>query len=76
MFKTSITIGATAITRLSTAAVSHAVQPRFDAPDTVKESIGAPQRSFTMLCIASIARTALFTIGSSSGQSFSPVCRY
>ena len=31
MFSTSITIGATAITRLSVAAVSHAVQPRFDA---------------------------------------------
>ena len=76
MFSTSITIGATAITRLSTAAVSHAVQPRFDAPDTVNESIDAPQRSRTMLCIASIARTVLFTIGSSNGQSFSPVFRY
>ena len=35
MFKTSITIGARAVTRLSTVNVSHVVQPRFDAPVTV-----------------------------------------
>ena len=34
LFRQSITIGPMAITRLSAAAVSHVVQPRFDPPET------------------------------------------
>jgi hypothetical protein len=32
----SITAGAMAMTRVSTAAVAHVVQPRLDAPETTK----------------------------------------
>ena len=67
-----MTIGATLATRGSTAAVSHDVQPRFEAPATVNESTGICQRSCANAWTASIARTALLTIGSSSGQSESP----
>ena len=75
MLRTSITIGATAMTRESTAAVSQEVQPRFEAPDTVKDSTRyAPALARDAPASTSMARTALFTIGSSSGQSLSPVC--
>ena len=44
MLSTSITEGASAQTRLSTAAVSQVVQPRFDAPthDELVEGAGHP----------------------------------
>ena len=71
-----IAIGATPDTRGSTAAVSHDVQPRFEAPATVNDVAGICQRSAANAWMASIARTALLTIGSSSGQSVSPPARY
>ena len=71
----SIAIGATLETRGSTAAVSHDVQPRFEAPDTVNDVTGICQRSRANAWMVSIARTALLTIGSSSGQSVSPLAR-
>ena len=40
----SIAIGATPDTRGSTAAVSHDVQPRFEAPATVNDVTGICQR--------------------------------
>ncbi len=71
-----MTIGATLATRGSIAAVSHEVQPRFDAPVTVKRSIWICQRCRAISWTASIARAALFTIGNRSGQSASPDLRY
>ena len=71
----SIAMGATLATRGSTAAVSHDVQPRFEAPATVKASTRTLHRSRANACTASIARAALLTIGRSSGQSASPVSR-
>src|SRR5258706_291816 len=44
MFKRSITKGAIAITRLSTAAVVQVVQPRFEPPATTKPSM-FPERA-------------------------------
>ena len=70
----TITIGAIAITRSSTAPVSQVVQPRFEPPVTTKRSAGLP-RPFAHACRASMARTALLTIGKSNGQSSSLVWR-
>src|SRR5687767_10041848 len=73
----SITIGAMAITRLSTAAVVQVVQPRLDPPATMNESIftlpasGPAQNAITV----SMARTALLVMGSRAGHRSSPVRR-
>ena len=64
----SITIGAAAATRLSCAAASQVVQPRFDAPATTNPSTLRCNRSAQNSVTASIARTALLVIGNSSGQ--------
>ena len=46
----SITRGAMARTRGSTAALSHVVQPRFDAPETTKRSIFCPNSFCANAC--------------------------
>ena len=69
-----MTIGAIAMTRSSTAPVSQVVQPRFEPPVTTNRAAGLP-RSLAHACTASIARTALLTIGKSSGQFSSLVSR-
>ena len=51
-------------------------QDDVEAPVTVKPSILMSSFWAAYSCIASIARTALLTIGRSSGQSLSPVFRY
>ena len=71
-----MTIGASAVARLSAAPVNHVVQPRLLAPLTVKVSISRLNSAFATACVASIPRTALFTIGMSSGQVGSSVLRY
>ena len=75
---TSITIGTSATTRRSTAAVVHAVQPRLEAPATTNVSTfaavpaaGLAQKAVT----ASIARTTALVIGRRAGQRSSPVRR-
>ncbi len=70
-----MTIGAIARTRASAAAVSHVVQPRLDAPETMKLSTGRFHSLAPNACSASIALTTLFTIGKSRGQFSSPVFR-
>ena len=77
-FRTSITIGTIATTRLSTAPVSQVVQPRFDPPATTNLLTGnSPPASLAITAvIVSIARTALLTIGLRAGQVGSPVLKY
>src|SRR5438093_3915741 len=74
----SMTAGAIAITRWSTAAVVHVVQPRFDAPETTKRAtrFAPPSADAVNAVTASIARTALFVIGRRAGHFSSPVRRY
>src|SRR3954471_10679889 len=74
----SITAGAIAITRESTAAVVHVVHPRFDAPVTTNRLTRlAPPSGVAMNAVtASIARTALLVIGRRAGHFSSPVRRY
>jgi hypothetical protein len=74
----SITAGASATTRRSTAAVAHAVQPRFEAPDTTKRvtRVDPPAADAANAVTASMARTALFVIGRRAGHFSSPVLRY
>ena len=66
------------MTRRSTAAVAHVVQPRFEAPDTTNRRTAWPPASgdAANAVTASIARTALFVIGSRAGHFSSPVRRY
>ncbi len=77
-FNRSMTTGTTATTRLSTAPVVHAVQPRFDPPPITNLSTATPpplalrQNAVTV----SMARTTLLVIGSRKGQVSSPVLRY
>ena len=77
-FNASITVGMIAITRLSTAATSQVVQPRFEPPETTNWSIFTrPPASLAMnSCIASIARTPLLTMASLTSQksSFVSIC--
>ena len=75
MLSVSMTIGAKAFTRGSTEAVSHVVQPRFDAPVSVKFLMSSDHSLLANSCTASMPRTALFTIGNSSGQVASRVLR-
>ena len=70
-----MTIGAMAMTRSSTAPVSQVVQPRFEPPVTTNCLTSGLPSSFAHAWTASIARTALLTIGNSSGQSSSLVSR-
>ena len=68
----------TATTRESTAPVSHAVHPRFEAPETTKCSIfwpRAPPPHAQCVVMVSIARTTAFAIGRRGGQVSSPVRR-
>ena len=73
----SITAGAIATTRVSTAAVVQVVQPRFDPPETTKRFTGSapPSALADHAVTASIARTAALVIGSRSGHFSSPVRR-
>ena len=73
MFNVSITNGARPTTRLSTAAVNQVVQPRFEAPVTTNPLTSVFHFCRATSCTASIARTALLTIGNSNGQVGSPV---
>src|SRR5687767_4083120 len=72
-----MTAGAIAITRRSTAAVAHVVQPRFEAPETTKRftACAPPAGDAANAVTASIARTALFVIGRRAGHFSSPVRR-
>src|SRR5438874_13778836 len=74
----SITAGAIAITRRSTAAVVHVVHPRFEPPETTKRVTAPPppSRDEVKAVTASIARTALLVIGRRAGHRSSPVRRY
>src|SRR5687767_3105870 len=74
----SMTAGAMATTRLSTAAVVQVVQPRFDAPETTnRETFWLPPSADAAKALtASMARTALLVIGSRAGHFSSPVRRY
>src|SRR6185503_18352195 len=76
-FSTSMTSGAMATTRRSTAAVVHVVHPRFDAPATTKRDTVTPPPADEALnaVTASMARTALLVIGNWAGQRTSPVSR-
>gem|GEM_PF-5864189 len=76
MFRMSITIGAKPDTRESTAEVSQVVQPRLEAPVTVKVSSSSDHSRLANSWAASMPRTALLTIGSNSGHSASLVRRY
>ena len=78
MLRTSITIGAMATTRLSTAAVIQVVQPRFEPPATTNLSIGClpPSSLAKNASTVSIARTTDLTIGNRAGQRLSPVLMY
>ena len=67
--------GAIAMTRRSEAPVSQVVQPRFDAPVTTKRDGTGFDSSLAQACTASIARTALLTIGKRRGQFGSLVSR-
>ena len=73
----SMTAGAMAMTRRSTAAVVHVVQPRLDAPETTNRATFCPPPSGAAAnwVIASIARTALLVIGRRAGHFSSPVRR-
>ena len=51
-----------------TEAVSQVVQPRFEAPVSVKFLIPSDHSFPANSCTASMPRTALFTIGNNSGQ--------
>src|SRR3954465_15269227 len=70
-----MTIGTIATTRLSTAAVVHMVQPRFEAPETTKESTFTlpPASEAQKAVMVSMAFTALFVIGNRAGHFSSPV---
>ena len=68
----SMTAGAMAITRVSTAAVVHVVHPRFEAPETTNRETDWPPVAANAV-MASIARTALFVIGRRAGHFSSPV---
>src|ERR1051325_10397457 len=76
MLSVSITMGAMATTRGSTAAVVQVVQPRLEAPETTKvftvKGVGSLARKSVT---ASMARTAAFVIGRRAGQKSSPVRR-
>jgi hypothetical protein len=76
MFSMSMAIGAIATTRVSTAAVSQLVRPRFDSPETTKRSIRWSNSCSAKLWRASMARRALFTIGNSSGHVGSLLFKY
>src|SRR5262252_6199747 len=77
IFRTSITQGIIAITRLSIAAVVQVVQPRFEPPATTNRSTftlphsGLPQKAV----MVSMARTAALVIGKRAGHFLSPVRR-
>ena len=62
-------MGINATTRLSTAAVSHVVHPRLEAPATAYLSILLLVICDTNAVTVSIALTAAFTIGFLSGSS-------
>jgi hypothetical protein len=70
----SITAGAMATTRGSTAAAVHVVHPRFEPPETTNRETAWPPVAANAVT-ASIARTALLVIGSRAGQRSSPVRR-
>src|SRR4026208_1191487 len=74
----SITAGAIAITRESTAAVVHVVHPRLEAPETTNRltRLFPPSGVAENAVIASIARTALLVMGRRAGHFSSPVRRY
>src|SRR5438477_5411877 len=74
----SITAGAIATTRRSTAAVVHVVHPRLEPPETTNRLTPAPppSREAVKAVTASIARTALLVIGRRAGHRSSPVRRY
>src|SRR6188508_1818006 len=76
-FSISITAGAIATTRVSTAAVVHVVQPRLEAPVTTNRAtlLLPPSEDAANWVTASIARTALLVIGSRAGHFSSPVRR-
>lgn len=76
MFNTSITMGAHPRTRGSAAAVSHVVQPRFEAPVRKKRSTFFESFSAVNACTASIPRIAARVMGRSAGQVSSFVSRY
>jgi len=63
-----LVMGAMATTRLSLAPVSQVVHPRLEAPDTTKRFRLWCRLVLEISCTASIARTALFTMGKSKGQ--------
>src|SRR5262245_45357375 len=70
-----MTMGTMATTRLSTAPVSQVVQPRLDPPATTKDftSTLPPLSLASRAVTVSIARTALFTMGSRGIHVGSPV---
>ena len=70
----TMTIGAIATTRSSTAPVNQVVQPRFEPPVTTNRVTGGLPFSLAQAWRASMARTALLAIGKSSGQFSSLVC--
>jgi hypothetical protein len=65
-FSMSMTMGEIALTRVSTAAVSHVVQPRFEPPAVKKLLIWLPSRPPMNECTVSNARIAALVIGSST----------
>src|ERR1017187_4538293 len=69
--------GMTATTRRSTAAVVHAVHPRFDPPDTTNFSIFTAPASGEAITAVTVsrARTAALVIGRRKGQVSSPPFR-
>ena len=69
----SITAGAMATTRGSTAAVSQVVQPRFDPPETTNLRSSGNPCSRTASWVASMARTADLVIGNCAAHCGSPV---
>ena len=77
LLRASITSGIRATTRLSTAATSQAVQPRFEAPETTKLStvVWPPASLARNSWTASIAATPLFTIASRTSQVSSLVAK-
>ena len=56
------------MTLLSTAAVVHVVQPRFEAPATAHDVIALPLSPLTKSSAASIARTALLVLSTGGWQ--------
>ena len=75
MLSRSIENGTMATTRLSTIAVVHVVQPRFEPPQTKNLSIFSLPSSWVPQneVIVSMARTAALVIGNRAGHLASPV---